>query len=280
MLNRTNLVILFTILFASVSSGQNIHALNLNRNIEIDSVYFTQLKTDSLFNSKQIISILAFNKRAFHKYRLEYAYSNTEFHTTSEFAKQNNAYAAINAGFFDMTKGGSVAYFEINDSVISYTHPSESRWAKPPSIINGAIIITESDEVIIDSAKSDKFYEASKKELSVLLTGPLLLFNSQKVKLPDLDFAKRRHPRTFFCTTDKYIVMITIDGRSENADGLNLFEAQDFLLNIGCNYAINLDGGGSTTMWIKGKGVVNFPSDKNGERPVANVILIMKNENQ
>ena len=44
--------------------------------------------------------------------------------------------------------------------------------------------------------------------------------------------------------------------------------------------AINLDGGGSTTMWIKGKGVINFPSDASGERPVSNVLLIIKNDNR
>ncbi|MCK4879516.1 MAG: phosphodiester glycosidase family protein, partial [Bacteroidales bacterium] len=44
----------------------------------------------------------------------------------------------------------------------------------------------------------------------------------------------------------------------------------------GCIDAINLDGGGSTTMWTKDNGVVNRPSDKRGERPVANAILILE----
>ena len=46
--------------------------------------------------------------------------------------------------------------------------------------------------------------------------------------------------------------------------------------DLGCVDAINLDGGGSTTLWLKGKGIVNFPSDETGERPVANVFLIME----
>jgi len=48
------------------------------------------------------------------------------------------------------------------------------------------------------------------------------------------------------------------------------------LLKLGCVDAINLDGGGSTTMWIHQKGIVNFPSDKTGERPVSNALLIIK----
>jgi len=56
---------------------------------------------------------------------------------------------------------------------------------------------------------------------------------------------------------------------------MNLKEAQNFLLAIGCVDAINLDGGGSTTLWIKGEGIINNPSDLFGERPVSNAILIM-----
>jgi exopolysaccharide biosynthesis protein len=43
-----------------------------------------------------------------------------------------------------------------------------------------------------------------------------------------------------------------------------------------CTDAINLDGGGSTTMWLKNKGIVNHPSDREGERPVSDAFLIIK----
>jgi exopolysaccharide biosynthesis protein len=69
-----------------------------------------------------------------------------------------------------------------------------------------------------------------------------------------------------------------VDGRSELADGMSLYELQDYLLDLGCTDAINLDGGGSTTLWTNSQGVVNSPSDKSGERPVANVLLIMEQE--
>lgn len=49
---------------------------------------------------------------------------------------------------------------------------------------------------------------------------------------------------------------------------------------LGCTEAINLDGGGSSTMYIKEFGVVNYPSDNGlhdheGERPVSNAILLL-----
>jgi exopolysaccharide biosynthesis protein len=52
---------------------------------------------------------------------------------------------------------------------------------------------------------------------------------------------------------------------------------QEFLVSQNCIEAINLDGGGSTTMWLQDKGIVNYPSDKTGERKVANAFIIKRN---
>ena len=65
-----------------------------------------------------------------------------------------------------------------------------------------------------------------------------------------------------------------VDGRQKKRVGMNFEEMADFLLSLGVTNAINLDGVGSTTMVVKGK-VVNSPSDKTGERPVANSILVI-----
>jgi len=47
------------------------------------------------------------------------------------------------------------------------------------------------------------------------------------------------------------------------------------MLSLGAVYALNLDGGGSTTMWVQGDGVVNSPSDSSGERWVTNAVLVL-----
>jgi len=90
-------------------------------------------------------------------------------------------------------------------------------------------------------------------------------------------FVKERHPRTCICETRDSHLLLTIDGRQPTAKGMSLLEVQDFLLAQKCITAINLDGGGSTTMWLKEKGIVNKPSDFFGERKVANAILIKVN---
>ena len=65
------------------------------------------------------------------------------------------------------------------------------------------------------------------------------------------------------------------DGRSSASVGLTLYQLGKQMQALGAVDAANLDGGGSATMWIKGLGVVNNPTDSTGERPVSNAIVIM-----
>ncbi len=264
----------FTLSFTSIS-GQKIHSSKKDTNPIKDRLSFRQIITDSLFDSKQIISILSVKKNSLY-HKLKLAYSANKLKTTSEFANENNAEAAINGGFFNVDKGGSVTYLEINDSIINRNISKKNKWGKPKNLMNGVVIFDKNDSLIIDFAKQEPFYEKSHNEKSVLVAGPVLIYNSNPVEMPELKFVNKRHPRTCICTTADSIVLVTIDGRSKIAYGMTLHEVQDFLQNLHCINAINLDGGGSTTMWIKHLGIVNHPSDKEGERPVANTFLITR----
>ena len=87
-------------------------------------------------------------------------------------------------------------------------------------------------------------------------------------------FVETRHPRTAVAKLkDGKFLMITVDGRQKESVGMNLNELAALLLELGAVDAMNLDGGGSTTMFTGGK-VVNKPSDKEGERKVSDVILV------
>lgn len=65
---------------------------------------------------------------------------------------------------------------------------------------------------------------------------------------------------------------------------MSLFELTKLLGWLGARQGINLDGGGSTALWVNdrsGGNVVNYPSDNKkwdheGERKVANVILLLR----
>ena len=92
-------------------------------------------------------------------------------------------------------------------------------------------------------------------------------------------FVETRHPRTAVAKLkDGKFLMITVDGRSESSGGIGLYDLANYLLELGATDAMNLDGGGSTTMFLDGK-VVNHPSDKEGERKVSDAILVTLRNN-
>lgn len=88
-----------------------------------------------------------------------------------------------------------------------------------------------------------------------------------------------RHPRSalgFNADTTKFY-FVTVDGRQSTSAGMTLTELGDFMLGIGAYNALNLDGGGSTTLVVHNE-VVNSPSDGSGERSVANALMLVSNK--
>jgi len=87
------------------------------------------------------------------------------------------------------------------------------------------------------------------------------------------EFISRRHPRSAVGFSENSLFLVTVDGRRPGrSEGMTLYEMADLLLSLGCKEALNLDGGGSTEMLVRGK-LANSPSD-GAERPVANALLL------
>lgn len=244
-----------------------------------------QLKTfkfnKTLFNSNQNVSVLEIKQKK--NLTFDIGYDINKLIITSEFGKQANALAALNGTFFDMSNGGSVDYLRSGGKTINVNRLGKDgqRSAHQKSALvfnNGKISIAKWDE------KPD--WEHSIDAEAVMVSGPLLILNKIEEKLDTVNsFNKIRHPRTAVAITKKgRILLITIDGRNKNSEGLNIFELTKLLRWLNAQDAINLDGGGSTTLWInnyKTNGVVNFPSDNKkwdheGQRKVANVVLLRK----
>lgn len=97
-------------------------------------------------------------------------------------------------------------------------------------------------------------------------------------------FATARHPRTLVgLRASGELVLATIDGRTAAGAGLTLGELAAWARDdLGCQDALNLDGGGSTCLWVRDgpwSGVVNEPSDGGqvdhaGERSVGSVLAV------
>jgi hypothetical protein len=96
----------------------------------------------------------------------------------------------------------------------------------------------------------------------------------------DLSFgyawANTRQPRTMAGTDARgRLILATVDGRqSGGSEGFTLYEAAAFMRSLGAVEALNLDGGGSTTMAVRGT-LANHPSDAAGERPVGDTVQVL-----
>jgi len=90
-------------------------------------------------------------------------------------------------------------------------------------------------------------------------------------------FSTTRHPRTGvgFSRDSSTLYLITVDGRSESSSGMSLAEFASLMQSLGVTQGLNLDGGGSTTLILRGQ-VVNHPSDSTGERKIGNALLVTR----
>jgi len=96
------------------------------------------------------------------------------------------------------------------------------------------------------------------------------------------NFGPVRHPRTLvgLAAGGRRILLVTVDGRQPGYSmGMTLRETAALMRALGATEAINLDGGGSTAMALRnglgGAVLANHPSDKEGERPVADALAVV-----
>lgn len=202
--------------------------------------------------------------------------------TTSDFGIRNNAIAAVNGNFFDVKDGGSVDFVRVNGKTINTNRLDVGgKRAKHQQ----AAVVIDHGRLSIKKWNSASDWETSLSEENVLLNGPLLTFNGVDELLDTAGFNRLRHPRTCLgVKSNGDVIVLTADGRNDNAAGMSLFELTKLMKWLGCTSVINFDGGGSTTLWVNGlpdRGIINYPTDNKkwdheGQRKVANVLLIKK----
>ena len=199
---------------------------------------------------------------------------------TSKMASEQGAIAAINGSYFDMKRGNSVCFLKVDRQVVDTTTLGE--FARR---VTGAVSIRKGKMKIISwNRQIEKQYKGKKG--IVLASGPLMLKDGRYSdwSLCEKDFIRTKHPRSAVALTkDGKILFITVDGRfPKHAGGVSIPELAHLIRILGGKDAINLDGGGSTTLWLSGapdNGIVNYPCDNkrfdhHGERTVPNILYI------
>lgn len=236
-----------------------------------------QAQIKGLFNSVQSINLIEIPRSA----KMKVGIAGDEgMKRTSQQATEKGALAAINGTYYNMVTGNSVCFYKINDQVLDTTTNGEFK-----SRVNGAIREVKGNIEIIDWNKEiEANYKKNKG--TVLASGPIMVDNGciSDWSKCDKKFIETRHPRSaIFTKKNGTIVFLTVDGRSEgNAAGMSIPELAYLAKILGAEDAINLDGGGSTTLWLKGapeNGVLNYPSDNKlfdhkGERSVSNIFYV------
>ena len=212
--------------------------------------------------------------------KLHFDIAISEMRQTSLISKEHQALASINGSFYNMKEGFSVCYLGKGKEVIDTT---ENHLFKR---CTGAVYVHKKKTRILPWDKKIETGYKQKKG-ATLASGPLLRQDGKDVWNDENDtFNKTKHPRSaIFTTKDKKTVFITVDGRREgNATGVSIAELTHLIRILGGHDALNLDGGGSTTLWMEGapeNGVLNSPSDNRkfdhqGERKIPNIIYVYK----
>lgn len=236
-----------------------------------------QAHIKGLFNSVQSINLIEIPRSA----KMKVGIAGDEgMKRTSQQATEKGALAAINGTYYNMVTGNSVCFYKINDQVLDTTTNGEFK-----SRVNGAIREVKGNiEIIGWNKEIEANYKKNKG--TVLASGPIMVDNGRISDWSKCDkkFIETRHPRSaIFTKKNGTIVFLTVDGRSEgNAAGMSIPELAYLAKILGAEDAINLDGGGSTTLWLKGapeNGVLNYPSDNKlfdhkGERSVSNIFYV------
>lgn len=200
---------------------------------------------------------------------------------TSVLAERTESVAAVNGSFFNMRPPyGSVNYLRVDDTEVAPNAIAAGRY--PGSGRNtrqtGAVATFRGELFVVkaDDLRSWERYIAAE---DVLTAGPMLLAGGVPEAVVSDSFNNTRHPRTAVGRrADGTVLLVVADGRSEHAAGLSMEELQQVMTALACTDALNLDGGGSTAMVVRGE-VVNHPSDNKqfdalGERIVANAICV------
>ena len=244
----------------------------LEKGIEARTALF-----ENLYKGPQAVSIIEISPKSKRKFDIAYDHKMVR---TSEMAAAHNGVAAINGSYYDMKHGTSVCFHKIDENVIDWTGRAELG-----ARVNGAVRTRDGKMEILDwSLEIEETYKENKG--TVLSSGPIMLKEGRIADFSKCSgsFIETKHPRSAIFTTRKgTIVFITVDGRSrDNSIGVSIPEFAHLVRVLGGEDAINLDGGGSSTLWLKNApegGILNYPCDNRkfdhkGERRVSNIIYV------
>jgi exopolysaccharide biosynthesis protein len=188
----------------------------------------------------------------------------------SNVVRNEGAVAGINGGFFNFNGSSEHLGMVVVDG----------KWYTSPSNNFLDFIIWKNGKVTIENLHG---YDATKlnqfqRDAEFAIGTSYGLIRDGKIDTENRNkfaHSNQRHPRTLLGQhKDGHIIYVVVDGRTLGNSGVAAIESQRIMTSLGCINAVNLDGGGSSTMVVNGR-VVNKPSGGT-ERAVGSILLVVK----
>ena len=251
------------------------------------AVGYTILRAPIL-DSYQTVSVIKYSPKKLHTSIIQ----PEKLTRLSVTAKADGADFGVNAGYWDVRIDKPSTFLKLNGEQIAVTADFEKER------VDGLVCVGKK-KVVLDHCKAGEEAPYAKKYKNILAAGPVLIDEGKSVDhdaytngMVDNAGGKpvgafytytQRHPRTAIGTDKKgNVYLVVVDGRSKgNAEGVTITELTKICAWLGMRDAINLDGGGSSTMWTAEEGIVSYPCrnkkfDHGGERRVSSIISVKR----
>ena len=196
--------------------------------------------------------------------------------STGALCLKYNAVAGINGSYFNMQELTPVTFVKDDGFVTGATTAGETFRT------NGALVLNP-EEIRFEACDTTDVFE---QDWEVLASGPVLVDDGETATYAEgihgwNSFYDKRHPRSLMGRdADGGVWLVVVDGRFPGeAEGMTIAELTALSGRLGLTEALNLDGGGSSTLWVLPAGVLNHPCDNGlfdheGQRIVPNAVIV------
>lgn len=187
---------------------------------------------------------------------------------TSRIAERHGAVFAVNGDFYGFRETGYVirnGYLYRDSSNTDYPYGED------------LVIWSDGSLEVVNEADVTAQELADAGAQQVFSFGPALVDKGEVmvVEGDEVERAQITNPRTAIgCIEPLHYLMVVSDGRTLESVGLSLYSLAQYMKDLGCRTAYNLDGGGSSTIWFNGK-VLNKPTtygDVIEERTISDIL--------
>jgi hypothetical protein len=184
--------------------------------------------------------------------------------TVGDFSEASGAIVAINGDFYD--HGYAPVGLAMGDG---------ERWADTRDSMHWGFV--GFGEGRVEVALPEDPHEPPEPWMREAIGGiPELVVDGDPVVSYVSPFCRRRHPRSAIGVSEdrRTLILAVVEGRTARSAGMTCREMAALMAELGAAYAINVDGGGSSALFVRERGVINRLSD-GGERTVANHLALV-----